>query len=474
MVIVTFTVLAAGEMKNRINEKLSQLIEEQPDNKLLQNQQLLLPNAKISTIHSLCSALIKDNFQNINISVNSRIADETELNILKNDVISTVLEEKYENENKDFLDLVEFTCFKDDKPLCEIIDSIYNYIRSFPFPKDFLKNTIEAYESATSVTENVWYEGISSHIIAALNSQIKVIENSIEKMKCDQQVFESYYDAFDSDRQQIEIITNLLNKNKWDDAYISIKNISKAKLKSVKKYEDKDFLKSLQDERKQVYSTLESIKNNYFCSSDEFKNDINLLLPHLKTLFSIVNSVYDIIEEKKRTLEIMDYADLEHHTLNLLVNKTNNGYEKTQLGETLSNSIDEIMIDECQDINEVQNLIFKLLSKNEKNLFMVGDVKQSVYRFRKAEPKLFIEKMKNFPKYNKENHTNCDNAYITLERNFRSRKEVCEFVNYVFSQIMSNEIGEINYEKSEYLVPEATFPKNDFANPEVHIIDYDK
>jgi ATP-dependent helicase/nuclease subunit A len=157
-----------------------------------------------------------------------------------------------------------------------------------------------------------------------------------------------------------------------------------------------------------------------------------------------------------------------------LVNRTDMGYEKTEIAKELSESFDEIMVDECQDINEVQNLIFKVLSKNEQNIFMVGDVKQSVYRFRKAMPKLFIDKKNRFPKYNPETHQRNSNALITLENNFRSRSEVCDTVNYIFSQIMSEHMGEIDYNEEESLVPAAKYEPYEEACSEVHILNYNK
>lgn len=475
LIIVTFTVAAADEMRQRINAKLSDLIEQDPTNKTLQNQQLLLANAKISTIHSLCSSFIREYFQKLSLPNEFRIVDETELEIIKKSAVDEILQLHYEEEDKSFLDLVEFLCVKDDRHLVELVLAIYDFIRSFAFPKDFLKDTLAMYQSANSVKDSAWYDSVSKHVIDALNSIISMLNSAIEDINSDNVIAEKYLEGFTYDKKQMEDIIALLNANEWDKAVMAARNINKLSLKPVRNYEDKAFLQGIQEKRKQAYKTLETIEKRYLlCSEQEFLEDIQVLLPKLTVLFILVEQVYDKIEEKKQEQAVIDYADLEHHTVKLLVNQTANGYEKTETAIELSDRFDEIMIDECQDINEVQNLIFKVLSKDETNLFMVGDVKQSVYRFRKAMPKLFIEKKHKFQKYNESVHTIEKSACITLEKNFRSRNEVCDMTNFIFSQMMSEEMGEIDYNEDESLVPGARYPDYDKASAEVHIINYDK
>jgi len=475
LIIVTFTVLAADEMRRRISAKLGELIEQDPTNRALQNQQLLLSSAKISTIHSLCSGLIRENFQKVGISSDFRTADETQLTLIKTDSANEALEELYDGESHNFLELVEFVCVKDDKNLIEMVLSIYDFIRSFPFPKKFLSDAIKMYGEATNIKDCFWYPQIKSHIIDALNSSISMLNSALEQMSTEQLVKEKYADAFISDKLQFEQIKQFLLDGEWDNAVDAVNNFDKARLGSVRKYDDKDFLEALKSKRKSASDLLGEIQKRYMlCNEEEFCADIKILTPRIETLFSIVEKVYDKIEDKKQEQGVIDFADLEHFTIKLLVNQTENGYEKTEIAYELAESFDEIMIDECQDINEVQNLIFKVLSKKEQNIFMVGDVKQSVYRFRKASPKIFIEKKNSFPFYDEENHNKEQKAKIILEQNFRSRAEVCKSVNYIFLQIMSEEIGEINYNQEESLVPSAKYDEYDGATPEVHIVEYNR
>ncbi|MFZ2539932.1 MAG: helicase-exonuclease AddAB subunit AddA [Oscillospiraceae bacterium] len=475
LVIVTYTVAAANEMRRRISDKLAEKIEGDPTNRTLQSQQLLLANAKISSIHSLCSSLIRDNFQILGVSSDIKIADETELNLIKNDAINEVLEKYYDENESDFLELVEFTCTRDDKKLISLILSIYNFIRSFSFPLSFLDESEQMYTKSPSIEHNIWTDFVSVHIIDALSNCIGILEGCIDDMSIDEIVMDKYSEAFSFDIVQLKYIKGLLQSKRFADASQCMVDIEKVRLGVIRKYEDAEFLDYLKDRRKKVYFIVDNIKEKYMSFSEaDFEDDVNILKPKIKILFCIVREVYTLIEQKKQDANIIDYSDLEHFAVKLLVNRTENGYKKTDIAYELSDNIEQIMIDECQDINEVQNLIFKLLSKDETNIFMVGDVKQSIYRFRQAMPKLFMDKKKQFPVYNEEKHTNTSNGTITLESNFRSRKEVCDVVNYIFSQIMSEDIGEINYNDDEKLIVGASYEDKEDVFPEVHIIDYTK
>lgn len=475
LVIVTFTVAAADEMKARIRSRLSELIALDPQNQLLQNQQLLLSNAKISTIHALCSGLIKDHFQELSLPGEIRICDETELEIIKQDAIEQVFSEHYEKEDDNFLSLVAFWYVKNDKRLIGILLSLYNFIRSFPFPKNFLKQSLAMYAEADSLSSSVWYDTVKDHVISAITYAISILDAAMQEILSDSLVTEKYMDSFVSDKQQLTAIIDYLLLGEWDKAVFLANHIDKQSLKPIRNYEDKAFLENIKDRRVSAYKILETVATRYLAFSEQdFLTDIAILTPQLTTLFSLVEEVYDKVEEMKLEKSVMDYADLEHYTVKLLVTQTDSGYEKTEIAIELSKSFDEIMIDECQDINEVQNLIFQVLSRNQENLFMVGDVKQSIYRFRKASPKLFVEKRKNYPEYNPNTHSKEQSACIILEQNFRSREEVCDIVNYIFSQIMSEEMGEINYNHQESLIAGAKYPDYKEAVPEIHVIDYEK
>lgn len=471
LIIVTFTVLAAEEMRQRISDRLSELLADDPTNKRLQSQQLLLAKAKISTIHSLCSGLIRDNFQKLSIGADFRIADETEIIIIKNESIDEVISEFYIDEDPQFLDLVEFTSVRNDDKLCELVLSVYDFIRSFAYPKRFLEESLSMYQNCDSIDKSVWYTDVCEHIKDALESALTSLDDALFLIENDAVVKDCYFAAFSGDRVQLQAILDELMAGNWDSAVAKSSNFERIKLKAVRKYTDKGFLDELKQKRETAKKIFEKIATRYLnCTAAEFHDDITILANKTEKLFEIVTQLYDLIEVKKQEQNIIDYADLEHYTLRLLVDPETG--KKTEIAETLALDFDEIMIDECQDINEVQSLIFHTLSQNEQNLFMVGDVKQSVYRFRKAMPQLFIDKKKRFSPYNRDTHAKTSQEVITLESNFRSRDEVCDTVNWIFSQIMSEKMGEIDYSASEELVPKAKYPPYDGAFSEIHVVEH--
>lgn len=479
LIVVTFTVAAADEMRRRIGARLTELLEADPENEWLQSQQLLLPRAKISTIHSLCSGLIRDNFQKLGLSGEIRIAEEADLAVIKEQACAAVFEELYAQEYLGFLELVEFTCRKNDKPLTSLVLATYDFIRSFSFPLDFLDGALAQYEglldSGGSMESSVWMESVSAHVHDALVHCEGILSDCIEEMSVDSDVLDQYFDAFHSDYCQLSYIRQLLEQNRFAEAAECARSMQKLALKPVRKYDFPDFLDYLKGRRKKVYDIVDNVFSRYLCYSEEdFRDDLAILTPKLRALFGVVRRMYDLIETEKQEQGIIDYSDLEHFTLRLLVEKTEDGYRRTEAAEDLSRSFDQIMIDECQDINEVQNLIFTLLSRDETNLFMVGDVKQSIYRFRKAMPKLFIDKKNAFTPYSAKAHTDTSKETIILETNFRSRREVCDIVNYLFSQIMTASMGEINYGEEERLVAGAQYPEYEGAVPEIHILDYQR
>lgn len=471
LIIVTFTVLAAGEMRERIAAKLSDLIEQDPTNPLLLSQQQLLPTAKICTIHSLCSGLIRDNFQKLSIAPDFRIADETELGIIKNNAVELVFSKLYQEGNKAFLTLVAELDTKGDKKVSELVLTIYDFIRSLPFPKQFLDDCLDAYKTANDVRNTVWYPELKEQSLDAIEYATVLIQNGVDLMRECEPVLTAYGPSFNYDLLQLENIRNALLNDYWDEAVKLSQNYQKLTLRPVRNFEDKEFLELVKLLRKQGQDIISTVSERYLITdSDRFSEDIKKLVPSLEILFDTVKQIYDGIELAKQNAGVIDFADLEHLALKLLL-KEGTTDEQSDLAKELCKGYDELLIDECQDINEVQNLIFRLLSDNEHNIFMVGDVKQSIYRFRKAVPTLFIEKKQAFPPYDFASHTKESCATITLDNNFRSRPQVCDFVNFVFEQIMTTKVGEIDYKNGEQLIASGSFSESDTMESEIHLVD---
>lgn len=475
IIVVTFTVAAAEEMRKRIGERLAEKISSDPSNELLQTQQLLLNSAHISTIHSLCSFLIKENFQSLSLPESIKIAETSQLLILQDEAVREVFEAHFERDDSDFLSLLDFSYGKDDTKLFKMVLSIYNFIRSFAFPFKYLKEAQDKYELSQSIYESPWTDEVFSHIGDTFSYCASAMECAIKEMKREEDIYKKYSDCFFSEYNCYKTVCGFIENRRYETAAKYILSFDCGRLSSVKNPRNPTMVKDMKRVRDRTKKIFDDVVKKFLCfTNEDFVADNAILKKQVSILFAVVKEVYNLIEEKKLTQEILDYSDLEHYALKLLSNETQSGYEKSELGKTLSEQFDAIMIDECQDINEVQNLIFKLLSKEEKNIYMVGDVKQSIYSFREARPSLFVEKKKEFSPYDPKTHTEDTGAYITLEANFRSRKEVCDVVNFIFTQLMSEKLGDINYEKGEALVCAANYPASDDCSQEVHILSYDK
>lgn len=475
LVVVTFTVSAAEEMRSRISGRLAERIAAEPANEQLLNQQLLLSSAKICTIHSLCSSLIQENAQSLGLPDMPRIVEEADLAVIKANALEEVFEECYSGEDEAFRMLVEFTCIRNDRPLSEMVLALYDYIRSFAFPLDYLDRALSFYEESSSMSGSVWGRSVCGHLSSALSYCVGILKNCMEEMSVDDAVSEKYGSAFSHDAEQFSYIEQLVRQGRLDEAAACAKQVERIGLSPVKNYSSRGFLDYLQGRRKKVYEVFEDIRERFLSyTGEDFADDVSKLAFHCRTLFRVTRRLYEKIEEKKREEEVLDYSDLEHLALSLLVEETPDGRQKSAVARGLSERYEEIMVDECQDINEVQNLIFTLLSRDETNLFMVGDVKQSIYRFRKAMPQLFMEKRKSYSRYHPDIHTLQSKETILLETNFRSRREVCDMVNFVFSQLMTEEVGEVRYTEEEELVPGAVYPDYAEACPEIHILDYSR
>ena len=475
LLIVTFTNAAASEMREKILEALYEKIEEEPQNVHLQKQINLIGRASICTIDSFCLDVVKNNFYEIDISPNFRIADTAELELIKQETIEELFEEKYETEDKEFLNLLEtYTTYIGDEPLKELILNIYNFIQSTPFPIEWLEKQTLKYnlnnEIDNDFAQSVWgkiiINSVKEEILDAKVKTQKVRDNIIrfDELK-------KYVLVLNED---INVLDNFLKLEKWDDIYNYSLSMTFEKWPVDRKIEleEKEISKEKRNEiRKQIKKTLEIIDSN----SKQANEDICYMYNTLNALKNIVIQYDKLLKQNKKEKNVVDFSDIEHMALNILLKKDENGkHIPTQTALKYSNKFVEIAIDEYQDSNLVQESILTAIS-NKRNIFMVGDVKQSIYKFRQARPELFIEK---YEKYNNanEDETNClDNeTKIQLFKNFRSRKNILDTTNIIFKDIMSKELGDINYNEKEYLNLGASYEELEngiAANTDICVID---
>ena len=466
ILVVTFTNAAASEMRERVLDAIYKKLEENPDSTNLQRQITLLNKASICTIHSFCLDVIRNNFYEIDTSANFRIGDTAEIEMLKNDVIEEIFEQKYMEGDKGFIKLIEtYTDYRGDEKLQEIILNIYKYIQSNPFPEKWLEEKTEEFniDINTDFSNTTWGKIILSHIKEKKASMIM----QLEKIKQDTLRF-SEMEKFSKVLQEDINNLNNINLKNWDKAYNSLNAITWSKWPVDKKV-TLDIKNEAKEVRDKVKKQFAEITLNY--NSKEAIEDVNFMYNILKELRKLILEFSTTFAAKKKEKNIIDFNDIEHFALKILLDENE---KTTNVANLYKDHFEEILIDEYQDSNLVQEKILTSISRGN-NIFMVGDVKQSIYKFRQARPELFLEKYSNYKLKSEQNVEN-PGLKIQLFKNFRSRKNVLDTTNLIFQNIMSEKLGNVEYNENEYLnygadypEPENSLEHNGIA--ELHIID---
>ena len=466
LLIVTFTEAAAAEMKERISAAIEKKLEERPGDIRLERQATLIHSAQITTIHSFCLAVIRDHFHVIGIDPGFRIAEEGELKLLKQDVLEELLEECYAEAKEEFLDFTErFGSGKSDKKIEEIILKMYEYSRSYPRPDRWLDQCVKAYESEDlEVRAEERVRMRAADIERVLERGLKICEEPDGPYM--------YGDMLDSDLQELERLQQAEN---FDAMYSAAAGFKWKRLSSRKddtvSPDKKEKVKKL---REQAKSLLKGMQEDYFYAPREvWQQDMQDALPSVVTLTELVKRFAHMLDEKKRLRNMIDFNDMEQFALAILTEEKDGELVPSAVAGEYQDRFDEVMIDEYQDSNLVQETILtsvSRVSRGEYNIFMVGDVKQSIYSFRLSRPELFMEK------YNTYSLKDSVTQRIDLHKNFRSREEVLDSVNDIFRQIMKKELGGIEYDDSAALYPGAEFPplpsgKEDFCKSELLLLD---
>ena len=461
ILIVTFTSAAASEMRERILEAIYKKIEEDPSNADLQRQIILLNKANISTIHSFCLDVIRNNFYEIDTSANFRVADTAEIELLKQEIIDDLFEEKYINEDKSFEKLLNtYTNYRGDENLRQLILNIYRFIQSSPFPEKWLNDQVEKFNLKDKLdndfSETMWgqilLENFKEELVDSI-LKLKQVHKNISRFE----ELEKYQIIIENDIESLEEIMN--NTNSWENAYNSALTLSWAKWPSDRKItiEAKDEAKEIRDSvKKKVAATIEKY---LIYNSKQANIDIYEMYDILDSIKRIVIEFTAKFAARKKEKNIVDFNDIEHFALNILLKEDENGVIcETDVAKKYKEKFEEIAIDEYQDSNDVQEHILKSVSRGN-NIFMVGDVKQSIYKFRQAKPELFLEK---YSLYKSKGEPITAGMKIKLFKNFRSRENVLDLTNLIFENIMSPKLGNIAYDSSEFLNYGANFPEPDF------------
>lgn len=471
LLIVTFTEAAAAEMKERIRLAIEKKLMEYPDNEHLKQQATLIHNAQITTIHSFCLSVIRDHFHAIDIDPGFRIGEEGELKLLRHDVLEEVLEEKYQEGSKRFLDFASgYSTGRNDKKIEDLILKIYEFSRSYPDSDAWLDSCVKAYEieDLEAFEESNVIKKILQDVQKNLEDAKALVEFAMQTaLSIDGPA--AYEAALEKDLIVIEDLQSARTYRQQSEAFANVKwarlpvnkdkTVSEEKITQVKKL------------REMVKGVVKNIAAQYFYETPEAMiEDMNLCAPAMEELADLVRLFGSRFEEKKRSQNMIDFSDMEQYALRILTQKTEKGFVPSPVALEYQKQYQEIMIDEYQDSNLIQEAILTSVStcrSGRYNIFMVGDVKQSIYRFRLSKPELFLEK---FYTYNIEES---QTQRIDLHKNFRSRKEVLESVNAIFGRIMTEKLGGIVYDDQAALYPGAEYPENENLNTEIYLIDSD-
>lgn len=468
LLIVTFTNAAAAEMRYRISKSLNARIKENPAESFYRKQLSLLPNARICTIDAFCTNLVKEHFYDLSINQDFSLLDESELQLLEDTVINEVLDELFSEGDRDFMSLIEsFTTPNNDKPVINAVKKLLRFIYAQPFPYYWLDTAVKKYSPDIPFGDSVWYGYIRTQLDHLFDLGIRLVKQNISLIDFeDEKLNVKFTEVFEDDLSEFTRFKTAYERS-WND-FVNQREASFMRLPSSAKV-DKSIAGILKSNR-DIYKKLLTAEIPSFFISDEngYTEDMKILTGQLSALVKLVKTVDSRLMEEKKERNTYSFSDIEHFAIELLFSQDDDGsIIKTPLADELSSHFYEILVDEYQDTNEAQDLLFTYLS-NEKNLFTVGDMKQSIYRFRLAMPNIFNERKKSYQTYDPSDHETA--SKIILDRNFRSRKDICSYVNFVFSNLMSEELGEIDYNEEEYLNCGADYKKAVAASAQIKIL----
>ncbi len=470
LLIVTFTNAAAEEMRSRIEKSLDSVCRDNPDNPALLKQKMLLQSAKICTIDSFCIDLVRENFEKLGISPDFKIGEDTVLNQINDEVLYSILNRYIESGDKQFHDLLDVVGSEfDEKNFAELVLSVYDYSRQMPFPTKWFDSLAYNYKDGFN-EHNLWYKYAFQKAKILVDSMKKQIGRAIDLLSAVEIAADAYLSAFLDAAEKVSDLEAKLDSGDWDEFYGALLNFSFLPLPRKNGMNAYPSVVSAKD----IYSyistkTIEKLSKFFYAEFDFINSQFKKLYPSIKLFIDIVKEYEEKVFEAYKEENLFTFHNTEHLALQLLCSENNGEITVKESSKEIIAQYKEIMVDEYQDTNDLQNLLFKIISNNDEKLFVVGDVKQSIYVFRGANPFNFLEKKNSHidAEIAKEN----DPKKIVLKNNFRSCEGVCDFINYFFRLFMQENTGKIVYNSDEELVATADFPKTDELAVSIDVID---
>ena len=462
--MITFTQAAAAELRGKLIAALSRLLAKQPDNRHLQRQMSRVYLAQISTVHAFCSSLLKEYAHVLDLPADFRICDEQEAAALRDRAMKAVLEKAYAEiahmpDVAAALDMLG--AGRDDRAMPELILKIYSAIQCYKDPEQRMKECRRMLDvsSCTDVADTIWGAYLLASLKQYLAGCIAAMEELCHSVDSSQSL-EAYGPTFHDNLYSLQ---TLASADSWEAVRKSTPDFGR--LKAIRNCSEPEEQKRVQAGRKRIIEGVRRRLERFSVPSQWALADLKASGQALGGLLSLTELFSQFYQAEKQRRHVLDYNDLEHESLRLLLQK--NGQPSVTARE-ISQRYAEIMVDEYQDTNGVQDAIFRAISQNEQNLFYVGDVKQSIYRFRLADPSIFLEKYRTFPPYTEaeEGHP----RKILLSDNFRSHPEILDGANAVFRMTMTESVGGLRYTDAEALRPNRVMADTGTPAVELHCV----
>lgn len=470
LLVVTFTRDAAAEMKQRISKAINTLIKDDPYNPYLLEQKKRFLNAHISTIDSFCGDIVREYFHTLGISSDYRIGDSGELDVLSKKALDTAFDLFYNEDTEEFNNLLNaFSSKKGDAPLRRVTLKICTFLETQPFPEAWLDNMLLSY-GESNFSKSIWGKIITASIEDNANRLIGLMNSAEKSLEDEPELAEKYIGAVVEDRQYLENLLSVIEKEDWNRLVEHINAFDPQKgIRAPKGYTDHHVKLSVCKKRETVKKEIEKLQKNYSYTEAEADEELLEMRSLVSVLFELVKTYLSEFEKLKRAKNILSFADVEQLAVKLLASyNPQSGFEKTPQALEISKRFDAVIVDEYQDVNDVQELIFNCVCSGD-NLFTVGDVKQSIYSFRQARPQIFIKRKESYNRFDEAE--NNYPAVIILDKNFRSRAEVCDTVNFIFSRLMSKRATQMDYTKDEYLYVGADYSDAEGCETELVMIE---
>lgn len=469
LLIVTFTNAAAAEMRERIADGISGRLAQTPESEHIQKQATLIHNAQITTIDSFCLYLLRNHFNEIGLDPAFRIADEGEVRLMQQEALAELMEDGYRSGGEAFRYCVEYFCPGGrEKALEQHILNLSRYAASFPFSKEWLEERKADYSAAT--VEEICGSDYGRYLLEYLHSAVRGCVEKLERVKDLCEAPDGPYMYGELVEGELEQLQGLLSCHTLSDYEVRLPAVSFGRLPSKKddsvSAAKRELAKNL---RAQVKDSVQGYAEKFFATPLELAaRQAFVCREPAVTLIDLALDFDRRMQEKKRERKVIDFSDMEHYALDILVEREEGEIRPSRVALEYRQHFEEILTDEYQDSNLVQEYLLKAVSGEEDghfNRFMVGDVKQSIYKFRLARPELFLEK------YNTYQPGAGDCQRIDLSKNFRSRRQVVDAVNDIFSRLMSENTGGIAYDERAALYPGAVYPENGDCGSELILIE---